>query len=69
MRTLYLLRHGKSSWSDASIRDFDRPLKDRGRKAAERVGKRLASEKLKAPLVICSPAVRARETAEIMLRS
>jgi phosphohistidine phosphatase len=69
MRTLYLLRHAKSSWSDASIRDFDRPLKDRGRKAAERVGKRLASEKLKTPLVICSPAVRARETAEIVLKS
>ena len=69
MRTLYLLRHGKSSWSDASIRDFDRPLKDRGRKAAERVGKRLGAEKPKALLVICSPAVRARETAEIVLKS
>jgi phosphohistidine phosphatase len=51
------------------MRDFDRPLKERGRKAAERIGKRLASEKLKAPLIICSPAVRARETAEIVLKS
>ena len=69
MRTLYLLRHAKSSWNDASLRDFDRPLKERGREAAEVVGKRLAKEKLKHPLVICSPAVRTRETAEIILES
>jgi phosphohistidine phosphatase len=69
MRTLYLLRHAKSSWNDASLRDFDRPLKRRGREAAERIGERLAAEKLNNPLVICSPAVRARETAEIVLKS
>ena len=69
MRTLYLLRHAKSSWKDASLRDFDRPLKDRGRKAAKRIGKHLAAEKLNDPLVICSPAVRTRETAEIVLKS
>jgi phosphohistidine phosphatase len=69
MRTLYLLRHAKSSWKDASLRDFDRPLKERGREAAEVVGKRLANEKLKHPLVICSPAARTRETAEIVLES
>ena len=69
MRTLYLLRHAKSSWKDGSLSDFDRPLKERGREAAEVVGKRLANEKLKHPLVLCSPAVRARETAEIVLKS
>lgn len=67
MRTLYLLRHAKSSWGDASLSDFDRPLKRRGRDAAEVVGKHLATEKLKRPLVLCSPAVRARETARIVL--
>lgn len=51
------------------MRDFDRPLKERGREAAEVVGKRLANEKLKHPLVLCSPAVRTRETAEIVLES
>lgn len=51
------------------MRDFDRPLKGRGREAAKRIGKRLASEKLSAPLLICSPAVRTRETAEIVLDS
>lgn len=51
------------------MRDFDRPLKERGREAAELVGQRLAAEKLKHPSVICSPAVRTRETAEIVLES
>jgi len=76
MRTLYLLRHAKSSWKDDSLSDFDRPLKGRGRDAAEQMGKVLAEEKLasgagklKSLLVISSPAVRARETTEIVLRS
>jgi phosphohistidine phosphatase len=45
VRTLYLLRHAKSSWKDASLSDFERPLKRRGREAAELVGERLAQEK------------------------
>jgi len=69
MKTLYLLRHAKSSWKDDSLRDFDRPLKGRGRDAAEQMGQVLAEEKVKSPLVISSPAVRARETIEIVLRS
>src|SRR5215204_1091431 len=69
MRTLYLLRHAKSSWNDASLRDFDRPLKGRGREAAKLVGKRLASDKPDVVLVICSPAVRTRETWEIVSKS
>ncbi|HJP93795.1 MAG TPA: histidine phosphatase family protein [Pyrinomonadaceae bacterium] len=67
-KTLYLLRHAKSSWSDGALRDFDRPLKRRGREAAERIGERLGLEKLNEPLVICSPASRTRETAEIILQ-
>ena len=69
MRNLYLLRHAKSSWKDETLSDFDRPLKGRGRKAAEHMGQVLAEEKLKSPLVISSPAVRARETAELVLES
>jgi phosphohistidine phosphatase len=69
MPTLYLLRHAKSSWSDESLRDFDRPLKGRGRKAAELIGRVLGTEKLDAPLVISSPALRARETTELVLNS
>jgi len=51
------------------LRDFDRPLKKRGREAAERIGQRIGAETLSNPLVICSPAVRTRETAEIVLTS
>lgn len=69
MRTLYLLRHAKSSWRDTSLRDFDRPLKERGRDAAEVVGRTIAAEKVDQFLVVSSPAERARETTEIMLRS
>ena len=68
MKTLYLLRHAKSSWKDSSLRDFDRPLKGRGRDAAQRAGERLATEKLSELAVICSPAARTRETADIVLR-
>ena len=69
MRILYLLRHAKSSWNDNTLRDFDRPLKKRGREAADRIGQRLVEENLSSPLVICSPAVRTRETAAIVLKS
>lgn len=69
MRTLYLLRHAKSSWKDDSLRDFDRPLKRRGREAAEQIGQLLAGEKLEDLLVISSPAVRARETTKLVLES
>ena len=66
MKTLYLLRHAKSS---SSLPDFDRPLDRRGREAAELTGQQLALEELSDPLVICSPAVRTRETAQIVLQS
>ena len=65
-RTLYLLRHAKSSWKDVSVSDFDRPLKRRGRNGAKLIGERLRSENLAGVLVLCSPAVRARETLEIV---
>ena len=68
MKTLYLLRHAKSSWNDSSLRDFDRPLNDRGREAAELIGKRLAAEELVDALLLCSPALRTRETAEIVFQ-
>ena len=69
MRTLYLLRHAKSSWKDDSLRDFDRPLKRRGREAAEQIGQVLAAEKTRALFVISSPAARARETTKLVLES
>jgi phosphohistidine phosphatase len=64
MKTLLLLRHAKSSWKDAGIRDHDRPLNGRGRRDAPRIGRLLAEHGLVPDLIISSTARRARKTAE-----
>jgi phosphohistidine phosphatase len=69
MKTLFLLRHAKSSWKDSTLQDFDRPLNGRGRKASELVGAFIRKQKLMPDLVLSSPAVRARETIEIVLKA
>lgn len=66
MKTLLLLRHAKSSWDDASLEDFERPLNDRGQAAAPLMGKWLRRKKLKPGLVLSSPAVRAKETTRLV---
>ena len=62
MANLYLLRHAKSDWTDLRLSDHDRPLNERGRKAATQMGRRLASDGVMPDLVICSTARRAQET-------
>ena len=69
MKTLLLLRHAKSSWKAGNVKDFDRPLNQRGLKAAPQVGKSLRKRKLKLDLVLSSPAERARQTTQLMLES
>ena len=69
MKSLLLLRHAKSGNLVPGLNDFDRILTDGGRKAAELVGGYMGSHKLHLDLVMSSPAVRARETAEIVLRA
>ena len=69
MRTLYLVRHAKASLGDGGGRDFDRPLERQGSDAAARVGKLLSQESLIHPLFLSSPALRARDTAEIIQSS
>ncbi|MBK1697521.1 SixA phosphatase family protein [Rhodovibrio salinarum] len=66
MKTLYLLRHAKSSWDDPSLADHDRPLAPRGRKAAPRMAVWLRTQAIRPDLVICSSAARARETWELV---
>ncbi len=63
MKTLLVLRHGKSSWSDPALADHDRPLKKRGRRAAKRIGELLAELDLLPDLVTTSSARRAHDTA------
>jgi len=69
VKTLLLLRHGKSSWRHPDLADHDRPLKARGRRDAARVGRFLAAEGLEPDVVWCSTAARTRETAEIVLEA
>ena len=61
---LYLVRHAKSSWSDASLSDRDRPLNGRGRKSAPNMGSRLAAGGHHPELIVSSPARRAFSTAK-----
>lgn len=66
MKTLYLLRHAKSSWDDPALPDHDRPLAPRGRKAAPRIGAEMARAGLIPDLALCSTAQRARETWDLV---
>ena len=66
MKTLYLLRHAKSSWANAHLDDHDRPLNDRGRAAAALVAQHVARAKIAPDLILCSTACRAQETLEPM---
>lgn len=62
VRRLLLLRHAKSSWADPGVRDHDRPLNDRGRRAARSMGEHLRDEGLLPELVLCSSARRTCDT-------
>lgn len=63
MKTLYLVRHAKSSWADPSLADQDRPLNKRGLRDAPAMGQRLAGHQVRIDALWTSPARRAVETA------
>ncbi len=63
MRTLYLIRHAKSSWGNPGLRDHDRPLNDRGLHDAPKMAQLLAEQGVKPDLLVSSPAKRALTTA------
>lgn len=69
MKTLYLLRHAKSSWNDSNLQDFDRPLNVRGRETAPLVGRFIRKKNLRVDLILSSPAARARQTAALVKES
>ena len=64
-RELWLLRHGKSD-RNVVMDDFDRPLKKRGKRAAQRIGEGLQQQRLIPDWVVSSPAKRAIATAQIV---
>jgi phosphohistidine phosphatase len=64
VKTLTLLRHAKSGWDDPALRDFDRPLNAKGRRAAAAIGRHLRGLGLRFDHLVASPAVRVRETLD-----
>ena len=69
MKTLYILRHAKSSWDDATMTDFERPLNQRGLKTAPFIGKLMKERGLVPDVILSSPAKRACETAKLVCES
>jgi phosphohistidine phosphatase len=65
LKSILLIRHAKSSWSEPSLNDFDRTLNERGKNDAPMMAKRLVKKKIKIDAFITSPAKRAKKTAEI----
>jgi phosphohistidine phosphatase len=63
MKTLYLVRHAKSSWKKAHLADIARPLNSRGKRDAPFMGTLLYEKGIKPDVLISSPAKRARKTA------
>jgi phosphohistidine phosphatase len=63
-KQILLLRHTKSSWGDPLAADFERPLNNRGQRAAQIMGKHMESLHLAPEIVVCSSARRTRETYE-----
>jgi phosphohistidine phosphatase len=66
MKRLFLVRHAKSSWDDPTLADFDRPLNDRGKRAAPVMGKRLRERNVHPDYMISSPAARALATCHLI---
>jgi phosphohistidine phosphatase len=66
MRSLYLLRHAKSSWKDESLADLDRPLTTRGKRACDLIAKFILTNEIDFDLAISSTAVRARDTIDLV---
>lgn len=68
MKTLYLVRHAKSSWEEPGTKDIDRPLIEKGIKKTQRVIEYFQKNKISVDLMISSPAVRAYETAKLIAK-
>jgi phosphohistidine phosphatase len=67
MKDLLLMRHAKSDWGDDDLEDHERPLAKRGKRDAPAMARHLLAEKVFPQIILCSTAVRARQTAELLL--
>lgn len=66
MKTLFVLRHAKSSWENPDWSDFERPLNSRGLDAARFIGALVYERSLNPQIVVSSPAKRAKQTAVLV---
>jgi phosphohistidine phosphatase len=69
MKSVLILRHGKSSWKHPELSDHDRPLNKRGKRDAPRMGKLLKNQHLVPETIVSSTAIRARATAELVAKA
>ncbi len=69
MKTLLIMRHAKSSWDDAKMSDFERPLNERGLRTAPLMGEIINQKRLQPELILSSPAERAKQTAQFVRES
>ena len=67
MKTLFIIRHAKSSWDIATLNDFDRSLNERGKKDAPIMAQRLLDKKITIDSFVSSPAKRAKKNCRIFL--
>ena len=61
-KTMYVLRHTKSSWDDDTVSDYDRPLAPRGIRDGKRLARHIADANIRPDIVLCSSATRAQQT-------
>ena len=69
MKTLLLMRHAKSSWSDKDLPDHERPLNARGKRDATQMGELLNAEDLIPEAILCSTAKRTKTTAKLLVEN
>ncbi len=69
MKRLYLVRHAKSDWGDAKLSDMDRPLNERGLSDGPKMAQKLVTKGYKTDLIVSSPAVRAKSTADFFIKA
>ncbi|MNE63863.1 Phosphoserine phosphatase 1 [compost metagenome] len=68
MKVLFLVRHAQSSWDDVQLADKDRPLTDKGKNDAAKMGKRLAERDVAVDMILSSPAKRTLATARAIAK-
>lgn len=66
MKTLLIMRHAKSSWKEDGASDHERPLNERGKRDAPRMGRWLEEQGVRPDAILCSSAKRAKKTAKLL---